>query len=42
VIRGSSWYWSAKCFRVSYRYNYGPDYSDYSGGFRCVFDAPTQ
>jgi formylglycine-generating enzyme required for sulfatase activity len=41
VLRGGSWYWNAKCFRVSYRYNYEPDYGDYSGGFRCVLDFPT-
>lgn len=38
TLKGGSWYWNAKCFRVSYRYSYRPDYADYSGGFRCALE----
>ena len=36
VLRGGSWYSSAKICRVSYRYDYFPDYRSYYIGFRLV------
>jgi formylglycine-generating enzyme required for sulfatase activity len=38
VLRGGSWYFNSKSSRVSFRYDYDPNYRDYSGGFRCVAD----
>jgi formylglycine-generating enzyme required for sulfatase activity len=38
TLRGGSWYWNVKSFRVSCRYGYRSDYADCSGGFRCLLE----
>lgn len=40
VIRGGSWNYSADHVRVAFRESVIPEYSNFFGGFRCVWSAP--